>query len=105
LFQDKGVIKLHFKQIKQMTTLGKFNELVAECTNNATSDLSTEIRAMLLYAQENASESEKADFLEWLGSETIWDNKGVIETSKPEDNFECMQGMSWSDLIEYYESL
>ena len=88
-----------------MTTITQFNNLVSECTNNGTSDLSTEIRAMLLYAQENASESEKADFLEWLGSETIWYNKGIIETSKPADNFKCMEGMSWNDLIEYYEGL
>ena len=88
-----------------MNTIAQFNNLVAECTNNGTSDLSTEIRAMLLYAQENASEAEKADFLEWLGSETIWDNKGIIETSKPADNFECMEGMTWDDLIEYYEAL
>ena len=88
-----------------MTTITQFNNLVSECTNNGTSDLSTEIRAMLLYAQRNASESEKADFLEWLGSETIWDNKGVIESSNPEDNFECMKDMSWDYLIEYYEGL
>lgn len=88
-----------------MTTITQFNNLVAECTNNGSSDLSTEVRAMLLYAQENASEAEKALFLDWLGNETIWDNKGIIETTKPEDNFECMEGMTWGDLIEYYEGL
>lgn len=86
-----------------MNLLAKFDSLVKEATNQRTSDLSIEIRAMLLFAKENAQQEDIENFMEWLGEETIWDNKGIIETTSPEDNFECLEGMSWQDLLDWYE--
>ena len=86
-----------------MTAVSNFRNLVSECTNNATSDLSIEIKAMLAYANENATDSDIENFMDWKGEHTMWSLAGNIETTNPEDNFECMEGMTWEDLRTWYE--
>ena len=96
------VSEVKHREIK-MTAISNFRNLVAECTNVATSDLSFEIRAMLAYADENATDSDIENFMDWLDGGTIWSVSGIIETTNPKDNFECLEGMTWEDLRTWYE--
>lgn len=46
-----------------------FKQLVRSAESHATSDLAYEVRGLLLFAEQRASEEEIEEFMEWLGDD------------------------------------
>ena len=77
-----------------------FDYLVHEAVSGS-SDLEKSVIGLFIFANENASEEEKNEFMSWLNGRTIIDALNPVVTS-PEDHFTCADGMSWEDMEEIY---
>lgn len=70
-------------------------------------DIESGIRGMLIYAEKNSDLADKANFIEWLHDELAI-SRGIADintsTTKPENHFECCEGMSWDELAEYWRN-
>ena len=89
--------------MKHFTVCGDkvtFQELAAIGSNSATSDLEHEVRGLLLYAADNASDEDIDTFMQWLDGGPL--TQIHTHDSDPGDHFECAEGKSWKEMEQYY---
>lgn len=99
-FTDKDIPVRYF-DLGTLTFSEAFQKLV-EAANSPNSDLEKAIIGLLLFAEENATEEDKKQFIEWLDEKTMLSAMHGVNTS-PVDWFECAEGKTWKDMEQVYE--
>lgn len=85
-----------------MTPAQKFSKLIDDI-KGPFNDLEDCISGLMLYADQNASDEEKQQFLDWLGGRPMFGTLYSVNTT-PFDHFECAEGKTWDDMEEFFES-
>lgn len=86
-----------------MTQTITFNEILSASINSQ--NLEIGVKGLLVYADNNATDDDKQNFVEWFQDEQMR-GKGLMDintmTTKPVDHFEACEDMTWEELAEYY---
>lgn len=77
-----------------------FENLVSEATG-PNSDLEHAIRGLLMFAEETATDEDKAQFVSWLEGKTMLAAMYTANSS-PSDWFECAEGKTWDEMEAIY---
>jgi hypothetical protein len=83
-----------------MATQEIFSDLVSAAIA-PNSDLEHAVRGLLIFADENSTEEDKEQFIEWLDEKTMLSAVKTAGT-QPVDWFECAEGKTWNDMEEVY---